>query len=203
VVKALAARAACAALAAGLLAATAGASPPPSDLPARTRVLLLLRVLLYDRNLAVRAGDALVVAVLYAPGDPRSEADRDEMLAAFDEASQEVLAGGRVVRGVAVAMRSEAALSAELGRGGFAAAYACTGLLQQARAIAGAAAARGVPSAAGGRDEVLAGLAVGVVPRGERAAIVVNAAAARAQGADLEAKLLAVAEVVRPLQAGP
>jgi hypothetical protein len=56
--------------------------------------------------------------------------------------------------------------------------------------------AAGVLSVTEDRDMVEAGLAVGLVLRASRAEVIVNVAAARLEGADLDASLFAVAEAV-------
>ena len=66
----------------------------------------------------------------------------------------------------------------------------------EAAAISAATRSRTVLSFAPSREMVEAGLALGLVNRGIRAGLVVNLAAAREEGADLDAGLLAVAEVV-------
>lgn len=175
------------------LARSAGAEAP---LPARNRALLLLRVLLYDRNLDRRGGAAAEVAVAYRPGDPASEADRDALLAAFAEVSRDVVAGGRPVSARAVAFRGEADLAVRLAESRPLAVYVCEGLLGSAEEIARVTRRERVLSGGGSRALAEAGISVALVGRGARAAVVVNLPAARAEGAELDAALLALAEVI-------
>ena len=50
----------------------------------------------------------------------------------------------------------------------------------------------------GGSEELVkSGVAIGVAPRGKTAKILVNVRAARAEGADLDSRLLMMAELVR------
>ena len=188
------------ALAAILMTALAVGPGPedgePADLPARQRILLVLRVLVYDRNLPARAPRDVVVAVLFRPGDAESERERDEVLESLARLSDEAVARGRTIRGAAVPVGTPAELSERLAALRPAAAWLCGTLEPLAAEIAPVAAARKVPTMAGSRAAVEAGVAVGIVPGPRRAAILVNAAAARAQGADLDAALLGVAEMV-------
>jgi hypothetical protein len=185
-----------------LILATAlavGAEPgggEPAVIPVRQRTLLALRVLVYDRNLAARAPGDVVVAVLFRPGDAASERERDEVQGALSRLGDEVVAKGRTIRGVAVPVTSAPDLSQRLAALGPAAAWVCDALAPQAAELARVTAARKVLSMTGSRTAVEAGLAIGVVPGPRRAVILVNPAAAKAEGADLDAALLGVAEIV-------
>jgi hypothetical protein len=182
-----------------LLAALAAGSAPAraEELSPRKQALLLLRVLVYDRNLRARAGGAVRVAIAYRAGDRRSEERRDEMVGAFEDVAREVVVAGMPVEVVAVPYRDEADFESRLRAPSPACLYVCAGLELVVKEIAAATRRHAVVSAAGSKELVEAGLAIGLVNRGQRAAVVVNLAAARGEGADLEAALLAIAEVIR------
>jgi hypothetical protein len=181
-----------------LLAATLAAASPArgDDVPARKQALLLLRVLAYDRNLKARAGDAVRLAVAYRPGDRESEERRTALVAAFEEVSREVVAGGLPVEVAAVPWRDAADFEARVAAARPAGVYVCGGLLGVAKEIARVTRRHGVLSAGASKDLVEAGLAVGMVNRGLRAGVVVNLHAAKAEGVDLDATLLGIAEVI-------
>lgn len=185
-----------AAILAAVLAAAPAPGGAPATVPVRQRTLLLLRVLVYDRNLTARAPKDVVVAVLFRPGEPESERERDDVLAALGQLGDEVVAKGRAIRGAAVPYGTPAELTTQLAALRPAAAWVSAALAPQAAEIARVTAARKVLSAAGSRAAVEAGLAVGIVPGEKRAIILVNPAAARAEGADLDAALLAISELV-------
>jgi len=166
------------------------------ELPPRNQALLLLRVLAYDRNLKARAGTAVTVAVVYRPGDRHSEDRRTALVAAFEEVSRDVVVAGLPVKVEAVGYRDAADLEARLEAGHATLAYVDPALVRAAPDIAQAAARHGVLSADGSRAMVEAGLAVGVVAQGGKASLLVNLRAARQGGADLDAALLAVSEMV-------
>jgi uncharacterized protein DUF4154 len=178
--------------------ALAPATPRADDLAPRKQALLLLRVLVYDRNLKARAGTTVRVAVTYRAGDGDREAERerDEVVAAFEAVSREVVAAGLPVEIAAVPYRDPADFDARLAAAHPASVYACASLRAAAKDIARASRAHGALSAAGQREAVEAGLAIGLVNRGPRAGVVVNLPAAKAEGADLDAALLAIAEVI-------
>jgi len=179
-----------------LLAAASG-SRAQELLPARHQALLLLRVLAYDRGLRARAGDTATVAVAYRPGDGPGEARRDQLLEELREAATTFSVGGLPVRAVAIPWAPEP--FAERLRATRACAILVVGALaEDAAAVSRITRGERLLSAAESRAAVEAGIAVGLVHRGRRAGVIVNLTAARAEGADLDAALLAVAEVLGP-----
>lgn len=165
-------------------------------LPAEQKALLLLRVLAYDRNLKLRAKDEVRIAVVFRPGHGASQSERDALLLALEQTARRAVVSGLPVRAVAVPFRDAVSLAARLDELRPAALYTCTGLDDVAREVARAARDQGVLTVCGSREPVLQGLAVGLVDRGERAALVVNTRAAAAQGAALDSAMLGLAERV-------
>jgi len=162
-------------------------------LPARHQALLLLRVLAYDRALPARAGDVATVAVAYRPGDRAGEARRDALLEALREVAATFSVGELPVKVVAVPWSPQ---FADRLRDTRASAVLVVGtLIEEAASISRITRREHLLSLTEDRAAVEAGLAVGLVHRGRRAGVIVNLAAARAEGADLDAALLAVAEV--------
>jgi len=179
------------------LLALALARPAMADEPSpRQRALILLRVLVYDRNLAARAGPEVVVALAFSAASPGSRDERDQLLAAFDELSKGVVAAGRPVRAVALPYHDEEGLRAGLAATHAVALYACQGLEAAAGAMARAARQSRVLAAAGSREHVEAGFPVAIVHRQGRAALVLAPSEAAAAGADLDPSLFTVAELV-------
>jgi len=163
-------------------------------LPARHQALLLLRVLAYDRALPGRTGEVATVGVVYRPGDRSGEARRDALLEALREAAATFSVRGIPVKVVAIPWSPEQ--FAERLRNNRAAAALLVGMgVEEAAAVTRITRKERVLSLSEDRAVVDAGVAVGLIHRGRRAGVVVNLAAARAEGADLEAELLAVAEV--------
>jgi len=136
------------------------------------------------------------VAVAFRPGDRSSELERDELVAALEEVSREVVALGLPVGVVAVPYHDPADFEARLVRNAPACVYVCASLDPMVKEITWAAQRHGVLTASSSRRMAESGLALALVNRGKRAGIVVNLPAAKAAGADLDAALLAIAEVI-------
>jgi hypothetical protein len=155
-----------------------------------------LRVLVYDRNLKSRAGGVVRVAVVFRPGDRGSEQRRDELVTALEEVSREVIAAGLPVQVLAVPYHDAADFEVRLGQAAPACVFVCTCLGPMVKDVARATRRHAVLSMSGSKELVEGGLAIGLVNRGQRAGVVVNLRAARSEGADLDAALLGIAEVI-------
>jgi hypothetical protein len=163
-----------------------------AELPARSQALLLFRVLGYDRHLARRAGEAVVIAVGWRPGD---EGRRDEAVEALRAVALQYRVAGLPVQVVPV--RWDAADWAQRLRGAGPSVLLVVGALQGSAAeVVAPLQALQIVSVASSRAAVEAGLAIGLVARGARAGVLINVAAARAAGADLDATLFTVAEAL-------
>jgi hypothetical protein len=167
------------ALAAPALAAT---------LPPQQQALVILRTLAYDRNLKARAGAKVTVALL--TGDVPCAAVKS----ALEESGRELSVSGLPVRVISVAWGDGAA--ATLAAEKPVAVYVCPGLDAAVATITGYTRQNRVLSFSGSPEDVDNGVAIGVIGRGDKAAVLVNLAAARAEGAQLDSALLRVAEVI-------
>lgn len=167
---------------------------PAADIPPDKKALILLRVLAYDRNLPSRSGAAVHVAVLYKTGDATSERSASDLIAAAGVTERSV--AGKPVRLVSVAFSPDS-LERDLQRVEAAAAFIAPGLEPSVARIAEITQKLGILSFSSEEEMVKTALSIGLVRRGERAAILVNLVAARAEKADLSADLLRLAEVVK------
>lgn len=173
-----------------------GGSVAAQGLVPGQRALLLLRVLAYDRSLRARAGAEVRIAVAFRPGNADSERERDALLVAIEEVAGRAVVAGLPVRGQALPYPDAAGFRTRLSEFGPAAMVVCAGLDDAIGELARQARDRRVLTVGGSRDQVVRGLAVGLVDRGERAGLVVSPRAAAEQGADLDSALLSVAERV-------
>lgn len=184
------------ALALALVARPAPAAPPgEAPLPPRHQALLLLRVLAYDRALHGRDDRRAMVALAVRPGDAAGEALAREVAAAIEDAAGEFTVAGLPARAVV--------LAAERGRlaGRLREVHASVVLFLGASGadpLEGCQAAREaqVLSASGSRAAVETCVALGLVSDGGKARVLVNLREARAEGADLDSALLAIAQLV-------
>ena len=189
--------AAAVALATALAVAAPARADDEGDLPARQKILLLLRVLAYDRNLKTRAGESAGVAILHRAGNERSEACRRELSASLEEVAASSVVSGLAIQPRSLAWAGPAALDAALAPGRTSALFVCPGLEDWVPAIRAAARRRSTFTASAGRTGAEGGLSLGLVKRDGHAVLVVNLEASRAEGVDLDSTLLRIAEVIR------
>jgi len=185
---------------AGLLVALVGClicAPTFADEPpVSQQALLLLRILAYDRGLKARTGgQKVVVAVAYRAGDKSSEDARSKVVRSLED-----VAGETTVLGMKVAITSiavDGSLDDKVNGAHPAALYICPGLDDAIGPISQVTRRRSVLSLAPRPEPARNGLAVGFDVRDARTVVIVNLAAARAEGVDFESAFLRVAEVIK------
>jgi len=159
--------------------------------PVEVQFSLFYRIIAYDRALAQRNPDTVVVGVLYQPEVRASVLARDEALRQAAPSS-----AGFVSRLVPIALSDSTDVGEVARRAGCDLLYVTPLRAVNIRRIGDAAAEQGILTLTGVPDYVERGIAVGVGLRGERPEILVNLAAARRQGADFSAQLLRLAKVL-------
>lgn len=181
-----------------LVAALAVAAPlvALADIPPDRQALILTRALSYDDNLKSRAGDSVVVAVLFKPGNPASEAMADTTTRAF-KAVEGVKVQNLPFRAVKVGYGGKDALQAAIGAQGIDALYVCAGLDGDASAIRDLARKVHVLTIGSREDLVEHGMSLGVFTVDSKPTITVNLAASREEGAAFSSELLRLAHVLR------
>jgi len=166
------------------------------DLAPPHQALLLLRILAYDRALGARAGDRVTVAVVYRDADKRARTLADEMATSLSSIAQKATVAKLPVR-VALIPHDAGTFEQKLGELRPAAVYVAGGLEGALEAITRATRRFRALSFASDARVVERGVSVGLLAHDARARLVINLASARAEGADLDAALLRLAEVNR------
>ena len=155
---------------------------------------VFLKVLSYDRNLPAHSGGKLVLAIIYQPEREESDRAREVLQAAFQERANKSRVQGMTLSVTAVAFDGKTLLK-HLQVAGATILYVTPGLEDAASAVGAAAQALHAPTLTGRRSLLDLGMAVAVVIKDDRPAIVVNLPVAKALGMDLDPNLLRLAEV--------
>ena len=172
----------------GLLAAPSARADDQDELT--RRVLILTRVLAYDRGLLERAGDEVSVGLVHVAEDPASRAEAERMAEVFAEMSDVRILGARL----SAVLVPVGELSAHTDMNAL---LLCSGLQDSLDTLTTASRANDQITLTLHRDYVTHGASVGVTWADDRAGIVVNLPASREEGAKFGSDLLKLAEVIR------
>jgi YfiR/HmsC-like len=181
----------------GLLLLATSSQVWAADLPPNFQAIFLLRILAYDRNLKTRAGDAVNILVVYQDGNDGSDSTKGEILKAVNKIAKDTQVSGLPVRISALAYSDANGLDGAISGAKAAALYLCPGLDSSVGAIQEVTRRRSVLTFTGVEPWVRQGISVGLVARESKPAVVVNLAASKEEGADLDPALLRLAEVIR------
>ncbi len=185
----------------GLLLGALALGPAPvmagqeSPIPPALQAQLFLNVLSFDREFPQRAGPELVVGVVIQRKYRPSLETGEDLIAAFTAKAEGNMLG-LPMRVVAVELGPNSDVGAELSRLEVDALYVTPLRALALERISTATRALKVRSLTAVSDGVRGGLAIGLGMRDERPEILVNLAAAQAEGADFTAQLLRIARLV-------
>jgi hypothetical protein len=160
------------------------------------RALLLARVLSYDSSLAARAGNEVVLVVLFKRKNGPSERCAETVGTAFKQVENLRVVGARFRRVVAP-YTSAGELEPLVERERAVALYLCAGLDGDLPAIKPITHRRKVLTIGTTEAQVRAGVSLVVTIDGGRMPIIVNWAESRDEGATFGTDLLRVARVIR------
>ena len=174
-----------------LLAPVARAEVSPKQ-----QAVILTRALAYDDKLKERAGDTVVVAVLYRSGNSTSESESTAIFEGFEQLAK-VRVQGLPFKVVRIAWSGVAALKTAIGSQGIDAIYVCNGLSGEIGAIKEATRKLHILTLAASEEDVRNGLSMGVFTVEGKSTITVNLTASREEGAAMGSGLLSLAKVIR------
>lgn len=164
--------------------------------PAEIEAAIHLKVLSFDSALKAKVGSGgLVIGVVHA-GDKDSQAAATEIANAFTLLAdkKKMTVHGKSVRVVTILLGAD--IDERLSKVG--AAYVSPNVAaEQLAAIAKSAATRRVPTLSSSRVYLSNGLAIAVIAKQGKPAIVVHAGNAKRAGMTLDSKLLRLAEVIK------
>jgi len=163
-----------------------------TPVPADKQADVLLKVLASDRNLKVRSGDQINIAVLHKNND----AGAAEIAAAFQKAGAGAIAG-LPVSAASVPFASAAALMKQIASDGINVIYVDASLVKALSSVTQVTRGKKIPSLCGSRDLLEKGLSIGVYESGATAKILINLRAAKVEGMKLKAEMLSIAEVIK------
>jgi hypothetical protein len=178
------------------LASIACGQARADEVPPDRQALILTRTLAYDNNLKSRAGDALVVAVVFRRGNPLSEGVAGPMLQGF-RALEGVKVQDLPFHALQLAYAGAAGLKSAVENQGIDVLYICPGLESEIGAIKEISHREHVLTIGAKEEFVKGGLSLGVFVVDAKNTITVNLAATKDEGAAFAAELLRIGRVIR------
>jgi hypothetical protein len=166
------------------------------DVPPDRQALILTRTLAYDNNLRSRAGDAVVVAVIFKRGNAASEAAAGPILQGF-RALEGVKVQDLPFHAVQLAYANAAGLKSSIESQGIDVLYICPGLDSEIGAIKEISHHAHVLTIGAKEEFVKSGLSLGVFVVDAKNTITVNLPATHDEGAAFAAELLRIGRVIR------
>jgi len=179
------------ALALGASLASAGAY----DASAQNKALLILRILSYDHNLRMRAGERVTVLVLHHAYDEDSLRAREELVGSLKK-MQKVRVAGLPIAVVSMSYSDSHGLESRLAQTRPAAVFVCPGLDGDLGSISAVTRRASALTISTSEPDVRRGLSVAIVRRDGKDRILINVSASRAEGARFDAGLLQLATIV-------
>jgi hypothetical protein len=164
--------------------------------PVDVQVPLFVKILSFDRNLSTRAHGEVVLGVLCQGKYRTSSAVASEVQREARRMAGATI-GGLPVRVVVIDLDETPDLVATLHRLHVTVLYVSPLRAVDVRSVTKASRAAQITTLTGVPRYVETGLAIGIDMKGERPEIMVNLAASRAEGADLNAQLLKLARIVQ------
>ena len=171
-------------------------TPARADIPPERQAMILTRALSYDNNLRSRAGDTVVVAIVYKAGNGASESMAEAMLRAF-KALESAKVQELPFRAVKVAFTGKDALRSAILSQGIDALYGCVGLEAEQGTLKELSHHEHVLTIGAREDQVSGGMSLGVFVTDGKPTITVNLQASRDEGASFSSELLRLARVLR------
>jgi hypothetical protein len=159
------------------------------DIPVQMQVALFLKVITFDRNLVIPPATEIVVAVVYQSGYRASVNAKNIAMTALQASGNQ-----QKIRAMTIDLDREP-LAAALTRSRPSVLYVAPLRAVEIADLAATARSAGATTVTGVPQYISLGLAVSVRLQGERPKLVINAEAAKLEGADFSAELLKLAQI--------
>jgi hypothetical protein len=166
-------------------------------MPPDRHALILVKVLAYDDNLKARAGNDIVIGVLYKPGNAGSQKAAEAIQAAFQALGAGAKAQGLPIKATVVGYETAAGLVSSIKSEGLDAIFISPGLDAQLPAILELTRINKLMSIAGTEDYFAKGASIGISVVQEKPAISINLATSKGEGVSFGPGLLRLAKVVK------
>ncbi len=166
------------------------------SLPVDLQYPLFLKILSFDRNLPDRAGDEIVIGVVYQNKFRTSRSIKDNFLENFEHSAPPSTVHGLPIRCVSIDAEGLASLVASLDEQKVDILYITPLRALNISDIAALSQKRGIITLSASPGYIEAGLSVAIGQKENRPQIIINKTSADLEGANFSARLLGLAQVI-------
>jgi hypothetical protein len=163
--------------------------------PVNIQYALFMKILSFDRALDDRVHGEIIIGIVYERNSKKSSDVMNNLIVAMDEAPADVM--GMHVRYVLMDIADEPDMSRLVARHGPSVLYVAPIGATNIEAIASVCRTKKILTLTGIPEYLESGLAVGVGVNEKRPQVIINLAAARAEGTNFDSRLLRVAKVIQ------
>jgi hypothetical protein len=178
------------------IAGTATASSKNGAVPHDVRVAVLFKVLTYDKNLKTRSLGKVRIGIVSLQENARSQSDARKMMQAIHASPNRTIKGLPILA-TSIVLPNAEDLAQQIDKHDLNHVYLSPGLDAILPAVLVTARRESIPLLTGEETYVRAGAALGVVLRNNRPRILIHAEGAKAQGAQFDARVLRLADVLQ------
>jgi hypothetical protein len=165
------------------------------DVPVEQQYSLFMKMLSFDKNLKDRAGNEIIIGILYQNNFKFSLDTKDNLMKAFNTSSVKDI-NKIPVRFTPIDIDEVTDLSAAVTKYAISVFYVTPLRAAHLSSIIGLARARQIRTITGVPEYVNSGLALGIGAKGGKPLILVNLSAAKMEGANLNSQLLKLAKII-------
>ena len=161
-----------------------------------TQFTLFSKILAFDRNLKTRRHDEIVIGIVYQSRFRTSLNVKNEILRIAGEYSTRKIEG-IPIRYIPIDLGDETDLESAISTNSVNVLYIAPLRVLEIAGITRISRAKRIITLTGVPDYVESGLAIGIGTKGEKPQILINLAAAKAEGANLSSELLKLSKVIK------
>ena len=165
------------------------------EVPANVQFALLQKILAFDRNLKERAGDEIVIGILYQSNFRSSLNFKDELATVIKKSEIDQLLN-LPIRYVAIELEAKTNLGELAAKHNLDIFYVAPVRAVDMKTITTVSRGRKILTFTGVPAYVEAGITVGIGTKGDTPRIIINLPAAKAEGVEFNAQLLKLAKVI-------
>jgi hypothetical protein len=165
------------------------------DVPVEQQYILFMKILSFDKNLKDRAGNEIIIGILYQKNYKISLDTKDILMKTYNNSTKKDIIN-IPVKFVPIDIDETTDLNIAITKNGISVFYVTPLRAARLSSIIDLARSKQIRTMTGVPDYVVSGIALGIGAKGGKPLILVNLSAAKAEGANLNSQLLKLAKII-------